>query len=90
LRALARPDARPWWLAFERDGVEQAAVLRATLADAYRTDRRAAVGLARRYSAGTAVEAVDGAARATADLLTDIAAAGSTSHARAIRSAELP
>lgn len=90
LRALARPDARPWWQDFERDCVEQAAVMRTALAGVYRTDRQAAVGLARRYSAGTAVEGVDGAARATAGLLTDIAAGGGASHALALSAAETP
>jgi dipeptidase len=85
LRALARPGSPPWWAGFERLCVEQAAIMRATLADAYRADKRAAVELARRYSAGTAVEAVDGAARATAGLLTDIAAADGTGHALALR-----
>jgi dipeptidase len=84
LRALAKPDTGPWWAGFEQDCVEQAAVMRSTLADAYRTHRRVAVELARRYSAGTAVEAVDGASRATANLLTDIAATGGTSHALAV------
>jgi dipeptidase len=85
LRALARPGSPAWWPDFERACVAQAPVLRAALADAYRSDRGAAVELARRYSVGTAVEAVDGATRATARLLTEIAAGDGTSHARALR-----
>ena len=87
LRSLARPDSPAWWPDFERACVRQAAVMRVALAEAYRTDKQAAVGLARSYSIGAAVEAVDGAVSATAQLLTEIAAAGGSSHSLALRAA---
>ncbi|KQR08596.1 C69 family dipeptidase [Cellulomonas sp. Leaf334] len=89
LDAQVNPGLRaPWWPAVEQEFLREAPLISALLRTAHAQSPETAVELAARLDAGTLGQGVELAHRATAALLTEMAASDATLHALAITGAQ--